>query len=293
MLKKDFRVIIKQNMKEGYEMIIDTHVHIGKILNYNMTEEQVIYSMEKYGISYSLVSNIECSENDHKMNPISPELLKPQNLILYNTLRFARAYSDKIGVLAWLKIRTEQPDHRFKKLIDENRDIIYGLKLHPYHSQTAPDDDKLEPYYRIAAEYGLPIVSHTGGCEAAASQRLYNAAKKHPELAFIMVHMDLGTDNKTALELLGKLPNLYGDTTWVPITTTLEAVRRYGSEKMIFGSDNPIDGKDTYLHNKIGERSLYQQYFNEFKSMIPQEDYENIMYKNALRIFGIKLPTSL
>ena len=31
-------------------MIIDTHVHIGKILNFNMKKEDVLYSMEKYGI---------------------------------------------------------------------------------------------------------------------------------------------------------------------------------------------------------------------------------------------------
>ena len=276
-------------MKGGRNMIIDTHVHIGKMLDFNMTEEQVLYSMEKYGISYSLVSNIECSEYDHEMQPIPNELLSPQNLILEKMLRFARSNIDKIGVLSWLKIRTECPDNRFKKLIDENRDIIYGFKLHPFHSQTAPDDERLEPYYKIAAEYDLPIVSHTGGCKEASSQRLYNAARKHPELSFVMVHMDLGTDNKTALELLGMLPNLYGDTTWVPITTTLEAVRRYGSEKILFGSDNPIDGKDTYLHNKNGDRSLYQQYFNEFKSMIPHDDYENIMYKNAMRVFGLNI----
>ena len=101
--------------------------------------------------------------------------------------------------------------------------------------------------------------------------------------------MDLGTDNRTALELLGKLPNLYGDTTWVPLSTTLEAIKRYGSEKMLFGSDNPIDGMDTYLHNKTGERSLYQQYFNEFKSMVSKDDYDNVMYKNAMRLFKIKL----
>lgn len=270
-------------------MIIDTHVHIGKMLNFDMTEEQVLYSMKKYGISYSLVSNIECSEYDHELQPIPDEFQKPQNLILENTLSLARSNSEKIGVLAWLKIGTEQPDERLKKIISDNRDIIYGLKFHPFHSRTAPDDERLEPYYKIAAEYSLPIVSHTGGCPEASSVRLYNAARKHPELTFVMVHMDLGTDNKTALELLGKLPNLYGDTTWVPIATTLEAVRRYGSEKMVFGSDNPIDGKDTYLHNRFGERSLYQQYFNEFKSMISHEDYENIMHKNAVRIFGINL----
>ena len=117
---------------------------------------------------------------------------------------------------------------------------------------------------------------------------LYNAAKKHPELRFVMVHMDLGTDNREALELLGRLPNLYGDTTWVPLSTTLEAIRRWGSGKMLFGSDNPIDGKDTYLHNRTGDRSLYQQYFNEFREAVSADVYDNIMYRNAMKLFRIK-----
>ena len=255
-----------------------------------MTPADVLYSMERYGIDFSLVSNIECTENDHQGKPIPKDLLKSQSDVLSETLSFARQNRDKIGVLVWLKTRTEKPDAQFKKLIEDNLDIIYGLKLHPFHSRTAPDDEKLEPYYKIAAEYGLPVVSHTGGCDEALPVRLYNAAKAHPEIPFVMVHMDLGTDNKTALDLLGKLPNLYGDTTWVPISTTLEAIKRYGSEKMLFGSDNPIDGKDTYLHNRKGDRSLYQQYFYELKDMISPQDYENIMYQNAVKLFGIELP---
>ena len=68
-------------------MIVDSHVHIGTIMNFNMTEEQVLYSMQKYGISFSLVSNIECAENDHNMKPIPEDLQKPQTLVLENTLR--------------------------------------------------------------------------------------------------------------------------------------------------------------------------------------------------------------
>ncbi len=270
-------------------MIIDTHVHIGRMLNFNMTEEQVLYSMEKYGISFSLVSNIECAENDHKGRQIPGLIMKhhSMNKVFEKTLSFARKNSDRIGVLIWLKPRTEQPDEKFRQLLASNRDLIYGFKLHPFHSRTAPDSDRLEAFYKLAAEYKLPIVSHTGGCDEASSERLYNAAKSHPELDFVMVHMDLGTDNKNALDLLGKLPNLYGDTTWVPVSTTLEAVKRFGSTKILFGSDNPIDGKDTYLHNKTGKRSLYQEYFNEFESMVSHDDYENIMSRNAIRIFNI------
>ena len=119
------------------------------------------------------------------------------------------------------------------------------------------------------------------------SPHLCNAAKRHPEIDFVMVHMDLGTDNRQALDLLGKLPNLYGDTTWVPLATTLEAIHRYGSKKMLFGTDNPIDGADTLLHNKTGDRSLYQQYFHELRGQISADAYADLMYKNAQRVFHI------
>ena len=32
-------------------MIIDTHVHIGNMIGFHLTEDDVIYSMKKYGIS--------------------------------------------------------------------------------------------------------------------------------------------------------------------------------------------------------------------------------------------------
>lgn len=268
-------------------MIIDTHVHIGRMLNFRMTEEDVLYSMEKYGVDYALVSNIEGAEFDHQGRRVPKFLQKSQNSVFQKTLAFAKKYPEKIGVLPWMKIASELPDEGFLTMLRENRALVKGLKFHPFHSRTAPDDDRLEPIYRMASEFDLPVVSHTGGCDEARSQRLFQAAKKHPEINFVMVHMDLGSDNSEAIELLGKLPNLYGDTTWVPVRSTLKAIERVGSEKILFGSDNPIDGKDTYLQNRVGERSLYQEYFHEFRDMVSEEDFENIMFKNARRIFKL------
>ena len=268
-------------------MIIDTHVHIGKMIGFDMREEDVLYSMERYGIDFSLVSDIRGAECDHKGHRIPRLLQTRQNTVLEQTIRFARKNPGRIGAMPWIKPLTEQPDEEFVRLIRDNRDVVFGIKLHPFHSKVAPDDERLERYYRIAAEFGLPIVSHTGGREEAMSIRLSNAAKAHPELSFVMVHMDLGTDNREAIDLLGKLPNLYGDTTWVPVESVMQVIRRWGSEKILFGSDNPIDGKDTYLHNRTGDRSLYQQYFHEFHELVSAQDYENVMYKNAQKLFSI------
>ena len=63
----------------------------------------------------------------------------------------------------------------------------------------------------------------------------------------------------------------------MPVSTTVEAIRRCGSKKMLFGTDNPIDGENTLLHNKTGDRSLYQQYFNELKELISEAEYEDLM----------------
>ena len=118
---------------------------------------------------------------------------------------------------------------------------------------------------------------------------VYNMAKKYPNVKFIMVHMGLGTDNKEAVELMAKADNLYADTTWVPVSTTMEVIRRYGSERVVFGTDSPIDGIDTYYYNRTGEPSLYREYFNELEEKIGKEAYADLMYRNAMRIFKIQI----
>ena len=225
-------------------MIIDSHTHIGILPPFYMTPDMLLRSMERFGIDFSLVSNIEAAEKDHEGKPVPPAYQVPQNELLRKTLAVVKQAPDRLGLLPWLRIGQELPDREFVSLLKENRSLIYGFKLHPFHSRTAPDDERLEPVYRLAAEYGLPVVSHTGGCEEAMSEHLCNAAKRHPEIDFVMVHMDLGTDN-------------------------------------------PIDGENTLLHNPKGDRSLYQQYFHELKEQLTAEEYADLMYRNAQRVFRI------
>lgn len=116
-------------------MIIDTHAHIGALPPFfDMTTEQVLYSMEKYGIDFSLISDIEAAEYDHQRNPVPAFLQKPQNVILRDTLDAVKKASDKLGALPWLKIGSELPDADFIRTVKENRSLIYGFKLHPFHS---------------------------------------------------------------------------------------------------------------------------------------------------------------
>ena len=273
-------------------MIIDTHVHTGLFISsektVDMSEEVVIESLNKHNIDFALVSNT-AEEVDCLLQPIPKDRQKTQEKAFLEAIKFARNNMGKIGIMPWVKPASETADERLEELIKENRDIVYGIKIHPYHSNIEFDSERVEPYIQLAEKYNLPVAVHTSGDEMASPVRVYNMAKKYPKVNFIMVHMGLGTDNKEAIELLGKLPNLYGDTTWVSLESTVEIVKRYGSKKLFFGTDSPIDGIDTYVENAAGEPSLYLSYFNELEGIIGSEAYADIMYKNAIEFFGIKL----
>lgn len=267
-------------------MIIDTHVHIGTMLNFDMKEEHILYMMKEYNIDHCIVSNSECATHDHMQNPIPKKYLKSHIETNKRVIDFAKKHKDKITVALW--VNPQEDIELFEPIIKDNLDVIRAIKFHPFHSKLRFDSNLVKSYINLAQKYNLAVVTHTGNSECDDVKLVYEVAKIYKDVNFVMVHMGLGTDNKEAIDLISKLPNLYGDTTWVCVESTLRFLQVCGDDKIVFGSDAPIDGKDTYLDNGKGDRSLYQQYFNEFKSMVSKETYDKIMYKNAQKLFKIK-----
>ena len=270
-------------------MIIDTHVHIGNMLNFVLTKEDVLYSMQQYGISHSIVSSLNAAEFDHQLRPVPPKYQHSQLECLYDAVSFAKEHPSKISAAVWVRPFNEKADYELYKAINDNRKYIKAIKFHPFHSNVPFDSEQTAPFIELAEHYGLPVVVHTGGADAASCARVYQAAKRFPKTKFVMVHMGLGTNNLEAIDLIAKLPNLYGDTTWVPLKSTMKLIQTAGIGKTMFGSDSPIDGPDTYLHNRTGQRSLYQEYFHEMKELLSPDDYSRLMYRNASELFGIKI----
>ena len=284
-------MILYSDRWEGVkEMLIDVHTHVGgDKLGFFMTEDMLLKEMEKYHIDYCIVSNGDSVEFDHKFNSIPAELQVSQKDSFLRTIQFARENPGKIGIMPWIKPSTEEMDEELEQLIRKNLDIVKGIKVHPYHSKTFFHSDKMDAYVELAQKYELPVMSHTGGCEEADAKYVYEMALRYPKVNFIMAHMGLGTDNKEAIELMEKAENLYADTAWVPISSTIEIIKRVGSKRVFFGSDSPIDGIDTYDNNGKGESSVYRDYFFKLEEMIGEEAYKDLMYRNAMEFFKIKL----
>lgn len=262
-------------------MIIDSHVHIGVFGRYDMKPEYVIDSMKRYGVDYSLVSPITGVEFAEDHSPLSEDWFYDQISANEEAIAFARLNDGKIGILPWCRPNSEGFIDAFAQLINEGGRTIKGLKFHPYYSKMPINAPQVEPYLSFAAEKGLPVLVHSSNDEYSQPRFVYETAKAHPEVAFIMAHVGLITDNNEAIELIGSLPNLYGDTAWVKPESGLRLIKKYGAHKLLFGTDNPIDGPDTYAH------PFYQVYLGEFREWVSHDDYELLMHGNAERIFNL------
>ena len=127
-------------------MIIDIHVHIGgDSVGFHMTEEVVLGAMEKYNIDVCLVSNGDAGEYDHELELLPEELQTEQKKTLERVIRFAKENEGKIYAGFWCKPHHEILDEEIEKMIEENRKYVIYLKVHPYQSNLAFDDDKMIP----------------------------------------------------------------------------------------------------------------------------------------------------
>lgn len=269
-------------------MIIDTHVHIGgNIKGFEMEERNVIYSMDTYKIDKIIVSNADSIEGDENHLLLPPEKQISQYNSLVRAINFARENPGRVFVAAWVKPNTQEIDKSFVNLIDRNLDIVKAMKFHPFYSSLPFDDAKVRSYVDLASKFGLPVIVHTAGDNYSSCDSVFKMATEYPSVKFVMAHMGLETDHKHSIELCEKLQNLYADTAWVPLDATLDFINRCGSDRLFFGSDNPIDGPDTYARNKAGQRSLYQAYFFDLPRRMSEGDYENLMFRNAQRVFGV------
>lgn len=268
--------------QEGVVMIIDTHTHIGNIFNFSVSKQDLLNSMNRYHIRYSLVSSLEGAEYGHNQVQVPPAEIRSQIKINQDVIDFAHIYPDRIGALLWVMPHTGGATREFERLIQENRDVVFGLKFHPYHNKMNFDSPATEEYLALARKFRLPVVTHTADGESSPA-RVAVMAQKYPDLSFLMVHMGLGSDNEESIELISRYPNLYGDTTWVRPENALKMMERCGIDKLMFGTDSPIDGIDTYAN------PIYQTYLHDWESRIGKENYDKLVMKNAIRFFHLSV----
>lgn len=257
-------------------MIIDSHLHQGTRGIFDLPCELVLEQMDRYGIDRGIVSSVECAEYQPDRDEVFPE---PDTQLQTNhrLLELVKSSGGRLVQSFWCKPATESAQGVLE-FCRENREYVRGLKFHPFYSRLPLEDTRYRPYLEIARILSLPVSVHTAPDNRSTPRQLLRLAREYPQVQFIMVHMELGTDHEDAINCVSRADNLYGDTTWVTADKVNRAMQICGSEKILFGSDAPIDADHNY--------PFYSQLLSSYRRE-PDGSWADVMYRNAQRLFGL------
>lgn len=182
--------------------------------------------------------------------------------------------------------------------VDELRDLlqagaIKGLKLYPGYESFYPADKKMEPAYRLAEEFDVPVMIHSGDTYAPTGRVKYShplhvddVAVDFPKVKFLICH--LGNPwFRDCMEVVYKNDNVYTDMSGLTLgdfSDRFEAYMRQQLKEMILWGVNPkkvLYGTDWPL----ATMESYRQFMDEMP--IPPRDKLMMFHQNAVELFKI------
>jgi predicted TIM-barrel fold metal-dependent hydrolase len=178
------------------------------------------------------------------------------------------------------------------------RGEIRGLKLYPGYEPFYPADATLTPVYRLAEEFDVPVMIHTGDTYSPKGKVKFahplnvdEVAVDFPGVKFVVCH--LGNPwLRDCMEVIYKNPNVWADISGLVLGDFSDRFESYmrrqlqemmvwgvNPRKVLFGTDWPISTMESYV-----------AFMKELK--LPAEDRRRIMYANAAELFKIPVLAS-
>jgi len=247
-------------LEEFKGLIIDVHAHIGcdQRFLFRLSDEEIVKVYDKYGIAKGFVSSISSLTSDYKKGNLE-------------VLEAVRKYPNRIiGLVAANPYYGEEAIREVEKYVREYG--FRGVKFHPFYFKIEPSEPLSLKLLEKVSRLRIPLMLHSydGGVEAV------KVANNLPNLTIIAYHCG-GVRWLEALRRFKKYDNIY-----VEISSSIadrgfikKAVEVLGSERIFFGTDVPYI-EPAVCFGKVLEADL------------PRRDYENIFYKNAEEVLGVK-----
>lgn len=281
--------------EEGLMGIIDIHTHIGRWdVNTDFSVTQLFNVMGKNPVDYFIVSNLSGMGIDPSKEGHAPFLdEKEANKKLY------KAFSDYPKALLYAVC---EPRHgnaqNIREILTKYKKKFVGLKFHPEANQVPANSELYDPYMKLAKEFDLPCLFHSGAVGSPSSPELiYELAQRHPDVRVILGHLSAGdVESKIrAIEIMAESvvknnSQLYCDISFCggEVTTTLMKSLSNNFDRVLFGSDCPMVN--------MGDPNMYAHFVNNFVVLPIQQQFPEqadkliylIFIGNAKKLFKIK-----
>lgn len=262
--------------------IIDIHAHIGNFRGYDLSLQNLLQNLQRYGIKLALISNIDAAQ----LSGITPN--KSETEANEETADAVRKNSEILRGLVWVRPNDGSPKVIEKLLTQKLPDgspVFVGMKFHPEMNHFKADDENVDSYLDLCAKYQIPAVFHSGRSPSNSSpERIYDIAKRHPQVPIVLYHMGAFGPHEPAIQIAEQaLKNqdakLYLETSQVDPDSVLMAIRSVGSDHVLFGTDACYYGKNHY--------ASYEKLIEVLKSELKKEDAEKVLNGNAKRLFKL------
>jgi len=243
-------------------MTIDAHMHLGEDLMYNTNddEEALLAYMEEHRIDGALLQTGMVTYDSRNANQ--------------RIFRLSQLYPGRFwGITALTPYLSKQEYYDFAKWTIEELGFK-ALKLHPAAFVCMPNAPQAEKVFKTAEKLKVPVMIHTGnGVPTALPSLAIPVAMKYPDLKIILAHAGGGMYGCEALVAAQLCPNIYLETSWCPPDMVKSFVDSIGCERMMFGTDMPINAG-----TEIGK---YQSL------KLSHEQYERCLSGTAREVFRI------
>lgn len=192
----------------------------------------------------------------------------------------AEIVNENESLLQWVVLNPLVPE-TFKQSAEMLKNLnCAGIKIHPEEHGY-----EIKKYIRMifdfASENHAVILSHSGEINSMPED-FVDIANEFSNVKIILAHLGCGFDNNPTYQIRAMQKNIhnniYTDTSSASnlLPGLIEwAVKEVGSERILFGTDSPL-----YF--------LPMQRIRIDKAEISLNDKENILYKNAEKIFNLK-----
>lgn len=255
-------------------MIIDSHFHLGRYpsyLFYDVSVKNYLRRMDRMGIGYCISTNLRGLCGD----------------IRGGVEEDRRAYEESNGRIMSYFVFDPCFGRLCIDLMEKNYDrkVFKGIKLHPSFHLTYADDPAYEIAWEYARDMKLPIISHTWEISATNNTQKYSYPplfekyiEKYDDVTFICGHTGGKFDGiQQCVKLMKNYANVYSDTAGDVYYNRFPEyiVKEVGSERLLYGSDAFMIDCRTQLGMILD-------------ADMQLKDKENILYRNAERIFGLK-----
>lgn len=269
-------------------MIIDCHTHL------NYYDDEMVDGLA--GCLTRLQTAMRRNRVDVSMVLTSYKVLpgRPSTRAVVEATR----HLSNIHVVAGVSWKTLNEDHiaEWRALLEAGE--LKGLKLYPGYEPFYPADQKLEPVYRLAEEFDVPVMIHcgdtyapTGKVKFAHPLNVDEVAVDFPKVKFLICH--LGNPwFRDCMEVVYKNENVYTDFSGLTLGDFSDRFEAYmraqlkemllwgmNPRKVLYGTDWPLATMESYL-----------QFVEELK--LPPKDRALMLYENAARLFKLDLPAS-